>query len=226
MWFYYAAKSYIDVGVEAIHFGNIDQMSENDPDRAHYWDMMSRVRAYAAKNARRHMVLCDGVSAKGGVVLPDGRLLLDLHSYPLRIDEVPGKPEEGVLRFGYNNAIYGRSLGGITPSGWSCTSLPYVAEMDNYDTSGHEGQNVGGFWVWGYDEIGWFAHQTEQYRNDWLRYAWKWIRENDPNGHLEMPGVRPLGQPGKLYWANTRSPATPEGYNQEETIKQIWSEDS
>ncbi len=225
LWFYYAARSYIDTGVEAVHFGNIDMMDQNDRDHAHYWDMMSRVRAYAATNARRHMVLCDGVTAGGGVVLPNGRLLLDLHSYPLRIDEVPGKPEEGVLRFGYNNAIYGRSKGGITPSGWSCTSLPYMAEMDNYDTSAHPGQNVGGFWVWGYDEIGWFAHQTEQYRNDWLRYAWNWIRTNDPNGHLQMPGARVLGTPGKMYRANMVSQAVPDGYNQEETIKQIWNED-
>ena len=225
MWFYYAARSYIDAGVEAIHFGDIDNMDQNDHDHAHYWDMMSRVRAYAAGNARRHMVLCDGFSANGGVVLPDGRLLLDFHSFPLRIDEVPGKPEEGVLRFGYNDAIYGRSKGGITPSGWSCTHLPYLVEVDNYDTSAHPGQNLGGFWVWGYDEIGWFAHQTEQYRNDWLRYAWNWIRTNDPNGHLEMPGARVLGEPDKLYWANTRSAATPDGYNQEGTIKEIWSED-
>lgn len=227
MWFYYAAKSYIDVGIEAIHFGNIDAMDENDPRHEYWWDVLSRVRAYAATNARRHMVLCDGYATpQGGIVTPNGRLLLDFHSSPLRIDEVPGSPQEGVLRFGYNDSIYGRSQGGITPSGWSCKSLPYMVEFDNYDSSGKEGQNVGGFWVWGYDEIGWFAHQTEQYRNDWLQYAWKWIRENDSNGFLEMPGIRVLGKPGKLYWANTRSQATPDGYNQEETIKQIWNEDN
>jgi hypothetical protein len=227
LWFYYAAKSYIDVGVEAIHFGNMDAMDEYDPRHEYYLDLLSRVRAYAAKNARRHMVLCDGYdSPHGGIVLPSGRLLLDFHSSPARIDEVTDKPEEGVLRFGYNDSIYGRSQGGITPSGWSCESLPYMVDIDNYDTSGNEGRNVGGFYVWGYDEIGWFAHQSEQYRNDWLRYAWHWIKDNDKNGHLEMPGIRVLGTPGKLYWANTRSPATPDGYNQEETIKQIWIEDN
>jgi hypothetical protein len=226
LWFYYAAKSYIDIGVEAIHFGNIDAMDENDPNHEYYWDLLSRVRAYAAKHARRHMVLCDGYDIHGGIVLPDGRLLLDFHSSPARIDEVPDRPEEGVLRFGYNDAIYGRSQGGFTPSGWSCESLSYMVDIDNYDSSGKEGRNVGGFYVWGYDEIGWFAHQSERYRNDWLRYAWKWIGDNDKNGHLEMPGIRVLGTPGKVYWANTRSPATPDGYNQEETIKQIWSEDN
>jgi hypothetical protein len=225
LWFYYAAKSYIDIGVEAIHFGNIDAMDENDPNHAYYWDLLSRVRAYASKNARRHMVLCDGYDIHGGIVLPNGKLLLDFHSSPARIDEVPDRPEEGVLRLGYNYSLYGRSKGGITPSGWSCESLPYISEIDNYDSSGKEGQNVGGFYVWGYDEIRWFAHQSEQYRNDWLRYAWKWIRDNDNNGYLEMPGIRVLGTPGKVYWANTRSAATPEGYNQEETIKQIWNED-
>jgi hypothetical protein len=227
LWFYYAAKSYIDVGVEAIHFGNIDAMDEKDPSHEYYLDLLSRVRAYAARHARRHMVLCDGYdSPHGGIVLPSGKLLLDFQSSPARIDEVPDKPEEGVLRFGYNDSIYGRSQGGITPSGWSCNNLPYIVDIDNYDSSGKEGRNVGGFYVWGYDEIGWFAHQSEQYRNDWLRYAWKWIRDNDKNGYLEMPGIRVLGAPGKVYWANTKSAATPDGYNQEETIKQIWMEEN
>jgi hypothetical protein len=65
---------------------------------------------------------------------------------------------------------------------------------------------------------------TDNLRNEWLRYAWKWLRAHDPNGWLEMPGSRILHAPiGNQwwYWANTRSAATPEGFNQEETIKAI-----
>jgi hypothetical protein len=77
-------------------------------------------------------------------------------------------------------------------------------------------------------QISWFAHQPESYRNEWLRYAWRWLREHDPNSWLEMPGSRTLHAPvGNQwwYWANTRSAATPEGFNQEETIKAIWAQD-
>ena len=81
---------------------------------------------------------------------------------------------------------------------------------------------------WLFRQISWFAHQPEFYRNEWLRYAWKWLREHDPNGWLEMPGSRTLHPPIRnqwWYWANTRSAATPEGFNQEATIKAIWAQD-
>ena len=86
---------------------------------------------------------------------------------------------------------------------------------------------LGGCWVWGYDEISWFAHQNEPYRNGWLRYAWDWVREHDSNGFFQMPGSRVLHAPvdrQSWYYANTRSEAVPSGFSQEETIKAIWSE--
>jgi hypothetical protein len=44
-----------------------------------------------------------------------------------------------------------------------------------------------------------------------------------------MPGSRTLRSPldGKRwYYANNASPATPEGFNQEETIREIWLADA
>ena len=81
--------------------------------------------------------------------------------------------------------------------------------------------------IWGWDEITWFALLPEKERNDWLRSAWKWVRDIDANGHLQMPGSRVLS-PGmadapRWYWANTRSEACPNGFNTEETIKEIWN---
>jgi alpha-galactosidase len=229
MWFFFTAKSYIDVGVEAIHFGQVEIMDRNDPERKHWLDMMTRVRNYASRNARRHLVLCDAHVPSGGIVLSDGKLLFDLHSFPLRIEEVEdstSSPRKGILKVGYLDSIFCRSKGGITPSGWSCESLPYMVELDNFGSSGKEDQNIGGHWIWGYDEISWFANQPEQYSNDWLRYAWEWIAKHDSNGFLEMPGSRCLASPanGKhWYYANTKSQAVPDGFNQEETIKDIWT---
>ncbi len=225
MWFYFLAASYIDVGIEAIHFGQVSLMDKNDPGHAHWINMLTRVRAYAHKHARRHLVLCDAHTPTGGYV-ENGRLLLDFHSFPFRIAEVPDHPYQGVLRVGYSDAIFLRSRGGVTPSGWSCEHLPYLVEFDNFGAS-NPGKPSKTPFIWGWDEITWFALMPEAARNDWLRYAWKWVRQTDPNGHLQMPGSRVM-TPGKpdaphWYWANTRSEACPQGFNTEATIKELWS---
>jgi len=228
LWFYYLAASYIDVGIEAIHFGQVELMNRNDPDLRHWSEVLGLARAYAARRGRRHLLLCDAHVPSGGL-LREGRLLLDFHSFPLRIMEAPDRPQEGVLKVGFSDSIYGRSKGGLAASGWTCEHLPYLAEIDNWGVSARPGQaRVGGVWVWGYDEIGWFAHQSEQYRNDWLRYAWNWVRQNDSNGFLQMPGSRTLAArvgDKRWYFANTRSEAVPDGFGQEETIRAIWAAD-
>jgi hypothetical protein len=227
MWFVYLCRRYIDIGIEAIHFGQVALMDDRDPDHVHWRDMMQRVRVYARAHARRHMLLCDAHVPRGGVV-HDGLLMFDFHSFPLRIEEVVEKPQEGVLQMGYLDSLFGRSKGGRTPSGWTCESLPFIVELDNFGRSRRGGQNIGQHWIWGYDEICWFAHQSETYRNQWLRYAWDWVREHDSNGYLQMPGSRTLAAPvGDIHWyfANTASDATPNGFNQEDTIKAIWQAD-
>jgi hypothetical protein len=228
LWFYFLAVSYIDVGCEAIHFGQAEIMDGNDPEHRHWWELLEKVREYAAHHARRHMVICDAHVPSGGIRYGD-RLLFDFHSFPLRIVEVPDRPKQGVLKMGAFDSIYGRSMGGAAPSGWRCEHLPYLVEIDNWGVSGQPGKpHAGSCWVWGYDEISWFAHQDEAYRNQWLRYAWDWVREHDPNGFLQMPGSRILHAPVDghgWYYANSRSEAVPRGFNQEETIKAIWSED-
>ncbi len=160
----------------------------------------------------------------------DGRLLLDFHSFPLRIMEVNDHPYAAVLKVGFSDGIYDRSRGGLTFSGWTCEHLPYLVEIDNWGASRRPGQfGAGGIWIWGYDEITWFAHLSERERNDWLRYAWEWVRKTDPNGYLQMPGSRTLRSPldrKRWYYANTPSPSVPEGFGQEETIRAIWAADS
>jgi pimeloyl-ACP methyl ester carboxylesterase len=229
LWFYYLGASYIDLGIEAIHFGQTELMNGNDRDLAHYDQVLGLIRAHAAKYARRHMLICDSHVPSGGLVR-EGRLLMDFHSFPLRIKEVPDKPQNAILEIGFSDGIYGRSKGGLTPSGWSCEHLPYLVEIDNWGASRQPGQaKQGGIWVWGYDEITWFAHQSEQYRGDWLRYAWDWVRKTDPAGHLQMPGSRTMRSPldGKRwYYANAPSPAVPDGLNDEAAIRAVWAAES
>jgi hypothetical protein len=224
LWFYFLAASYIDIGFEAIHFGQVGIMNGNDPTLTHWAQVFALVRKYAMLHARRHMVLCNAHVPGGGFV-KDGKLLLDFHAFPLRIVEVPSRPREGVLKLGFADSIYGRSKGGITYSGWSCRHLPYLVELDNYGISHNPGKaGQGLYWVWGYDEISWFAGQTQEYRAAWLRYACNWLRSTDPNGFLEMPGNRTLSLSPRLTWysANSPSSAVPNGSGDEQAIREIW----
>ena len=165
LWFYYQAASYIVAGCEAIHFGQVEIMNKNDRDHAQWEHLLTLVRAYATQHARRHMVLCNGHVPSGGL-MRNGKPLLDFNAFPLRIMETPDKPKEAILKVGFSDGIYGRSKGGQTFSGWSCEHLPYLVEFDNYGVSRHPGEpNAKGEfnWVWGYDEVTWFAHQTREY---------------------------------------------------------------
>jgi hypothetical protein len=93
-------------------------------------------------------------------------------------------------------------------------------------TPGQSGS--GGTFVWGYDEITWFAHLSKEDRAQWLHYAWDWLKQTDPNGHLEMPGGRTETSPldhCRWYSANNPSPAVPDGLGDEVAIREIWNSD-
>jgi hypothetical protein len=197
MWFFFLAASYIDAGIEAIHFGQLDLVGREDAGYTNWADLLKHVRGYAARKARRHYVICDAHVPKGGSVA-NGHLLLDFHSFPLRPKDVADSPGKAVLQVGYTDAIYGRSSGGIAPSGWTCEHLPSLVEFDNFGGTRTPGQasqaERPSIFVWGYDEITWFAQQPEACQNQWLRYAWNWLKEHDRAGSLEMPGGRMLTQ--------------------------------
>jgi len=228
LWFYFLAASYIDLGFEGIHWGQMEIMNHSDPHLDHYARVIGLARDYAKQRARRGMVLCNAHVPSGGLVR-DGQLLLDFHAFPLRIKEVPDHPQEAVLEVGYLDSIFLRSKGGRTYSGWECAHLPYLAELDNYGSSPQpSAAGQGGFWVWGYDEISWFANQSEGYRSRWLRYAWEWVKKTDPDGYLEMPGGRTETSPlnhRRWYSANRPSTAVPDGLDDEDTVRAIWESD-
>jgi hypothetical protein len=226
LWFYYLAVSYINIGCEAFHLGQVELIGADDKDHHIYAEFLAKVRAYAKVHARRHYILLDGHVPNGGFIR-NGVSLLDFNSFPLRIKEIPGKPFEAKLQVNYLDAIFNKSKGCTSPSGWSCKSLPYLVEFDNYGkASAANIADTTDIFVWGWDEISWFAQQKEDARNKWLEYAVDWIKKTDPNGHLEMPVCRMItcqNQTLRSYFANTKSTACPVGYSQEETIKKIWN---
>jgi uncharacterized protein (TIGR02145 family) len=223
LWYYYLATAQIDAGIESIHWGYFEPQAVNDKASGYtiYFDMFRRVRLYAKTHARRHFVLCnaDANVAPGS----GGDLLFDfgsgnLHSNGIR--EIASEPQKCEL---YSK--YGSSGNGVTPSGWATTRLPFLTHFDN---NGVYGSNSGtpGNGTWNWDEITWFANQPETYRNEFLRYADNYISNIWPNnaGHLEMPGIRiisPAMNGTSNYFANSSS-LYPWGFNQEETIRQIW----
>ena len=215
MWFFYVAKRWIDMGIEAIHFGQVEIMDDWDRSHRHWRDMMQKIRDYATKNARRHMVLTDAHVPSGGIV-HKGKLMFDLHSFPSRPKSVKGQPYKAILEKGFSDSIYGRSKGGITPSGWKCESLPYIVEIDNFGVSKHPGEfrEDDKIHVWGWDEINWFIKQPEDYRNEWLKYAYQWVRKTDKNGYFQLPLRR--------FEHYSASMMTKKGMRQEDTIKGIW----
>jgi len=236
MYFYYRACRYIDAGFEGIHWGQVMLIGSEDHEFAFYQKLLNMVREYARENARRKFVFNN--AHVHGMTGPDGVLLFDFHAYPFRgkipadeIDHAPSEdhPQRVVLDIGNNDSIYGRSMGGVTYSGWSCDSLPYIVELDNGNGADPAYLNHAmsrGADLWGMDEISWFVNQPYSYRAYWLDYCYDWIRENDPSGHLMMPGSRPFYDQklGSISWyyAMDKDIST-YGSGDEKTIIRIWA---
>lgn len=226
MWFFYLATRYIDAGFEGLHWGQVALMNVNDKDLTFWFDMLDKIRMYAKNNARRHYVFNDAHTPGGGFVRK-GKLLMDFHSFPLRIKEDESLQMKAILKLGYSDALFKKSKGGETASGWKCKSLPYLVEFDNFGVSNKPGKAPSKFpFIWGYDEITWFSKLSPENQKDWLEYAYTWVRSTDNNAYLQMPVCRIVvdgKSPVYKYKANIKSAACPEGTGLESKIKEIWN---
>ena len=227
LWFIFLAGFYMEVGCEAFHLGQVNLMDANDRDLSHWSEVIGHIRALAKTKARRGWIILDAHTPRGHLVR-EGKSLLDFNSFPLRIKEVMGKPMEGILEVGYIDSLYRKSRGCITPSGWECDSLPYLVEFDNFGMSRTPGEaTLDSHFIWGYDEISWFYLLSDEARTAWLKYAYHWLRENDPNGFLQMPAGRVITTPnregGRRFRANPPSERIPNGKNLEAAIKELWT---
>ena len=230
LWFIFLSGYYMDIGCEAFHLGQVNLMNMNDPDLRHWAELIGHIRELAKTKTRRGWILLDAHTPRGHMVV-NGKSLLDFNSFPLRIKEVEGKPIEGILEVGYSDSLYKRSRGGMTPSGWECESLPYLVEFDNFGISRTPGEStLNVHFIWGYDEISWFYLLNEEDRNAWLKYAYHWLRETDPNGFLQMPIGRVVTLPNReggqriraRFRANPPSETIPDGKNLEGVIRELW----
>lgn len=226
LWYSFLIGHFVEMGCEAVHLGQTMLIGSQDSGWKAYDEFLSKMHAYYDPKARRHYVMYDAHGGEEGMFTPDGRSVLDYNAFPMRIEETP---EDGRLtarlRPGFTDAMYG------------AYPHPYLVEFDNYGVSSHPGEPSDRsdpdlpFWeqiyVWGYDEISWLYALPEQQRQDWLRYAYHWIKENDPWCHMQMPGTRSvsLGN-GKNAQARSIAPTenVPDGMNLTETIKELWNE--
>ena len=234
LWFYFLARSYIDLGFEAIHWGQMELMNKNDRSNASWEQVLTLTRAYAAEHARRHMVVCDAHVPSGGLVR-DGKLLLDFHAFPLRIMEVPDKPEEAILKVGFSDGLYGRSKGGLHFQRLVLRPSPYLVELDNYGVSKHPSKpnETGSFnWVWGYDEISSVRasefHVSQQLAELRLGVG---AAKPTPTAGSKCPAAAPSDPrsttaPGTLRERMRQHDLVPDGLADEDAIRAIWSADS
>ncbi|MAT53251.1 MAG: hypothetical protein CMN32_02140 [Saprospirales bacterium] len=243
MWIYYMATRYISVGCEAIHFGQAEIMNRRDIGNKEYWKLLDRIRNYATSR-NRGVVLCDAHVPSGGMYYEpslnmtieswqnynypqgwDKQLLWDFHSIWVGYEETSECTptlQPVIVNPHPDKGLHQRSLGGLHPQGWYTVSNSYLVELDN----GGIGTQVGckgtpDWFLYGWDEISWFASQPEYYRNEVLKYTYYKIKCMDMNGHLNMPGRRKIiltpGGPINYYRANTGN------FNQQSTIKSIWN---
>lgn len=237
MWFYYRAARYIDCGYEALHMGQVHLYTANDRGLEKTEELFSMIREYGRLHGRRHKVLLDahthGISRRG-------RLLFDYHAMPFT--RVPLIDREGtclvLVREGF-------SEGGRNPEGWEAPAMPYLMEYDNWgglvvdDPKRYSREELAWKDWWGYDQIAWFAHQSEGERNHFLEYTYRWLEVNNPNGYFAFPFRRMLGEgyvvmergdsgvPDRqaFYQMNHKTKDCPLGFSQEDTVKRLWEEE-
>ena len=179
MWIYYRACEYINCGIEAIHFGQVWLIGALDKDWAKWYELVNMVREYAKIHARRGYIICDAHCH--GLITQDGRSIFDFNSFPLRLREILDKPQECELVLDYSDSIFGKSRGGMHPSGWEADPLPFLVEFDNFGVSKTPGEPTPeSIFAWGYDEITWLSEQPAEYRAQFLRYANNWINTRYP----------------------------------------------
>ncbi|MFC5406266.1 hypothetical protein [Cohnella soli] len=233
LWFFYRAARYIDAGYEAIHMGQVHLYTAEDNGFKKTIALFQKIRDYARAHARRGIVLLDAHTH--GVNI-NGTLLFDFHSMPYSRMPILDQTGEKLAL-----VLEGFSEGGVTPSGWSCDTLPMLMELDNWggkffsESDGFPYERRAWKEWWGYDQIAWFASQDPESRNHFLAYAFKWTAVNNIHAYLQMPIRRTLGScqismPASgggegvtdCYQANQASTGCPFGFGQEETIKKIW----
>ena len=219
MFLYYRACTFIDMGAEALHLGQMYRIGATSTDASgdvnaidhEAWaKVLDMITEYAKTHARRGYVLFNGHNENGiDPVRADGsnEMLVHFNMYPLRIeasgsDHSPSESFQAVTLQSSGTAPYNDVMTGyVSPLGDTFADCyPYLLEFDNFgvdaeniDKVSNDAQDT----VWGYDEISWYANQTPANRHSFLTTTVvEWLNTTLPttkgaaNGHIAMPGKR------------------------------------
>lgn len=227
MWFYYRAVNYINAGYEAFHMGQIHLYTALDRSWDSIAKVLSMIREYGSVHARRHKVLMDAHSHS---MVKNGISLLDYNAMPFTRYPIVNMPGEKLVL-----VREGKSGGGISPDGKYYKALPFLYEYDNWGGKNEHDhatltyeQRAWAQW-WGYDQIAWFASQSEKDRNKFLEYSFKWTAVNNPDAFFAFPLRRPLVSGEKVsaypfYKLNNKSDNCCDGFSQEDTAARLLNE--
>ena len=225
MFVYYRACSFIDVGFEALHLGQVKLTGKNDTNNATYAKLIGMIRDYAKTHARRGYVLIN--AHNNNFTGPDGTMLADMIVAPARMHAAKGEtkhavsetnPQRCIIEKGYwGDSVYQSGISGTSPSGWYAEKYPYLVEFDNYSLGETDTTDPNSY-VWGKDEIGWYVVQPQWYRKEFMNYLVTTINGFNENGHISFVGHR-----GGEFYSNNKSALCPGGSGDEDFIKEIFS---
>lgn len=239
MFFYYRATRYIDMGIESFHMGIMGAIGKNDTDHKCWEKVITKIRQYAAKKARRHYVLING-HAGNSYTGSDGANLVDFIASPSRLFAADGQTEHAPsannpqkadiypgrqYTWGDAHPPYNAVGAGKSPSGWSTEHYPYLVELDNWGVIKTNDLTLPRDLWNGYDEISWYANQPESYRHEFLYYITNKIKNYNENGHFAMPGVRTVymvNQKKEIVYRMNSTKFCKEGFGDEDAIIAAW----
>lgn len=237
MWFYYKACTYIDLGIESLHMGQMNLIGNNDimllgerPGSGPSWTkVIGMIREYAKKNARRHYVLINGHYPKQNLISSvDGTMLCDFNSFPIGIKVAADEKDHAVSEDNPQRCeLYERTvlnIRGVSPGGWFTAEYPYLLEYDN--SSGLSGDNTKAKNMWGYDQISWITNQPDAYRRQFIKDTYKTVEGYGAASHVALPGRRTayvLKKGKQSYYVMNDASYYASGFSDEATIKEIFS---
>lgn len=236
MFIYMRGCFFIDQGFEALHLGQTNMVGKNDANNAIWAKIIGMIRDYAKKNARRHYVIINCHNPSQNFVDKKGNMLVDFNAFPMRISVAPGQtdhkatesnPQLCVITPGVGNAVYKKNIKGTSPSGWTTDKYPYLVEVDNWGISSQKYLDKASSYIWGYDEITWFAMQPQWYRQKFIEDLTKQIDSFNENGHLAIPGKRwigvvPGGNGSSCYFAASKT-GNVNYYGDLEFYRDLWN---
>jgi len=223
MVFTIRAASYIDVGIEAIHFGQVEIMNRNDRDLAS-WSQVLALFGHMRPNVHASHVLCDGhVPQRGPASKTENSCSIFIPSRSASWKSRTSPPSDLKLasRTHFMDAAKAPPF-----SGWQCDHLPYLVRIDNSAPAANP------------EKQGPAASGSGATTNHLVRAAERRISKSvaalrlgmggrRSGGHLQMPGRPHVASPldGKRwYYANTKSARDARG-SIRKTIRQIWAAD-